>query len=62
MDNYAYLPPVLQVIIWKVQLYHMGTEGGNLWFISSLGDATAVQYKHSGQVQLACDSDVLYSL
>ena len=55
---YAYLSPILQVIIGEVQFYHMGTVGGNLGFISSLGDATAVQDKHFGQVQLACESNV----
>lgn len=55
---YAYLSPILQVIVGEVQFYHMGTVGGNLWFISSLGDATAVQDKHFGQVQLACESNV----
>lgn len=46
-----YLVPVFQLVVRKIELWHVSAEGSDFSFVSRAGDSTAVQHKHTGEVE-----------
>lgn len=50
-DRRAYLLPVFELVVRKVQLRHVSAKGSDFGFLARTGDPTAVQHQDAGEVE-----------